>query len=323
MTAGPILITGGTGFIGAEIVRQLLARGEEEIHVLHRRGNFQRLQDVLERVNPIQVDLADGPRLGDVVAETRPRAIYHLGAILTGPGEENPQAATMANAFGTYALLEAARRYEVSQFLFASSVGVYGAGIVEDTITDLTLQRPFTIYGITKVFGEQMGSYYKMKYGLDFRGLRYPSIIGPGVTTPSVVQFTSWVIEESARGNPFAITVTPETAVAVMYYKDAAGAMIRLGAAPVENILTVNYLIDGVKPTPTAGELAEIVRSRIPGARISFEPNPILQPAIDQVARPLDDGPARTEWSWEPVYDQEAIVDDFLAELREHPERYR
>jgi threonine 3-dehydrogenase len=323
MTAGPILITGGTGFIGAEIVRQLLAGGEEQIHVLHRSGNFQRLQDVLERVDPIQVDLADGARLDEVVAATRPQAIYHLGAILTGPGEENPQAATTANAFGTYALLEAARRYEVSQFLFASSVGVYGAGITEKVITDFTLQRPFTIYGITKVFGEQLGNYYKQKYGLDFRGLRYPSIIGPGVTTPSVVQFTSWVIEESAKGNPFTITVTPDTAVAVMYYKDAARAMIQLGQAPVEKILTVNYLVDGSRPTPTAGQLAEIVRSRIPEARISFEPNPILQPAIDQVARPLDDGPARTEWGWEPSYDQEAIVDDFLAEWRDHPERYR
>ncbi len=323
MTTGSILITGGTGFIGAAIVRQLLAAGEEEIHVLHRSGNFQRLQDVLERVNLIQVDLADGARLGDVVASTRPRAIYHLGAVLTGPGEEHPQAATMANAFGTYALLEAARRYDVSQFLFASSVGVYGAGIIEDVITDLTLQRPFTIYGITKVFGEQMGAYYKLKYGLDFRGLRYPSIVGPGVTTPSVVQFTSWVIEECARGNPFAITVTPETAVPVMYYKDAARAMIQLGGAPVEKIATVNYLVDGVKPTPTAGQLAEIVRSRIPQAQISFEPNAILQPVIDQAIRPLDDRGARAEWSWEPAYDQEAIVDDFLAELREHPERYR
>jgi threonine 3-dehydrogenase len=318
-----ILITGGTGFIGAEIVRQLLALDQEEIHVLHRSGNFQRLQDLADRLDFIQVDLADADRLGDVVAATRPHAIYHLGAILTGPGEANPQAATEANAFGTYALLEASRRYGVSQFLFASSIGVYGADIVEDVITDLTLQRPFTIYGITKVFGEQLGSFYKRKYGLDFRGLRYPSIVGPGVKTPSVVQFTSWVIEECAKGNPFAITVTPETAVPVMYYKDAARAMIQLGGAPVEKIETVNYLVDGVKPTPTAGQLAEIVRNRISGAQITFEPEMAFQSVIDQAIRPLDDRRARSEWNWEPAYDQEAIVDDFLAELREHRERYQ
>jgi threonine 3-dehydrogenase len=323
MKAGAILVTGGTGFIGAEIVRQLLARGEQEIHVLHRSGNFQRIQDLLERVDPIQVELADGARLAEIVAAVRPRAIYHLGAILTGPGEADPQAATMANAFGTYALLEAARRHEVCQLLFASSIGVYGADIVGEVITDLTLQRPFTIYGITKVFGEQLGAFYRRKYGLDFRGLRYPSIVGPGVKTPSVVQFTSWVIEECAKGNPFTMSVRPETAVPVMYYKDAARAMIQLGEAPAEGIRTVNYLVDGAKPTPTAGRLAEIVRSRIPGARIGFEPNPILQPAIDQTMRPLDDGRARAEWGWEPAYDEEAMVDDFLAEWRAHPERYR
>jgi nucleoside-diphosphate-sugar epimerase len=300
-----ILITGGTGFIGAEIVRQLLARGEEEIHVLHRSGNFQRLQDLSERLDFIRVDLADAARMGEVVAATRPQVILHLGAVLTGPGEADPQAATAANVFGTYALLEAARLHGVNQFLFASSIGVYGADIEADVITDNTLQRPFTIYGITKVFGEQMGAFYKRKYGLDFRGLRYPSIVGPGVTTPSVVQFTSWV------------------AVPVMYYKDAARAMIQLGEAPVEEIVTVNYVVDGVKPAPAAGRLAEIVRSRIPEAKISFEPNAILQPAIDQAVRPLDDRRARTEWNWEPAYDQESIVDDFLVELRDHRERYQ
>jgi threonine 3-dehydrogenase len=317
-----ILITGGTGFIGAEIVRQLLARGEREIHVLHRSGNFQRLQDVVDRLNLIQVDLADTDRLGEVIEATRPEAIHHLGAILTGPGEEDPQAAIETNAFGTYALLEAARRLGVKQFLFASSIGVYGADISGDVITDLTLQRPFSIYGITKVFGEQLGAFYKRKYGLDFRGLRYPSIVGPGVKTPSVVQFTSWVIEECAKGSPFTITVTPETAVPVMYYKDAARAMIQLGEAPVEEIKTVNYLVDGVRPTPTAGQFAEIVQDRIAGAQISFEPNVIMQSVIDQAIHPLDDRRARDEWNWQPTYDQEAIVDDFLVELKDHQERY-
>jgi threonine 3-dehydrogenase len=223
MTAEAILVTGGTGFIGAEIVRELLARGRRGIHVVHRSGNFQRLQDLMERVHPIQAELADGARLEEIVADVRPQVIYHLGAILTGPGEADPQAATMANAFGTYALLEAARRHQVRQLLFASSIGVYGADIAGDMITDLTLQRPYTIYGITKVFGEQLGAYYRRKYGLDFRGLRYPSLVGPGVKTPSVVQFTSWVIEECAK-EPVHHISPAETAVPVMYYKDAARA---------------------------------------------------------------------------------------------------
>jgi nucleoside-diphosphate-sugar epimerase len=318
-----ILVTGGSGFIGAEVVRQLLGRGEAEIHVLHRSGNFQRLQDVVDRLDFIQTDLSDAGRLGEVVEATRPRVIYHLGAVLTGPGEIDPQSAVEANAFGTYALLEAARRQGVRQFLFASSIGVYGAGIQDDVIADGTVQRPFTIYGITKIFGEQIGAYYRRKYGLDFRGLRYPSIVGPGVRTPSVVQFTSWVIEQCAKGNPFTVAVTPETAVPVMYYKDAARAMIQLGEAPSERIETITYLVDGAKPTPTAGELADIVRSRVPGAEIRFEPDPAFQVLIDQAIRPLDDRPARREWDWRPRYGPEEIVDDFLAELRDHSARHR
>jgi nucleoside-diphosphate-sugar epimerase len=317
-----VLITGGTGFIGAEIARQLVAHGVPEIFVLHRRSNIERLVDIAERLNFVQGDLADVGQMTAVIAERQPEVIYHLGAVLTGPGEANPQAAIQTNVVGMVGLLEAARLHGVRQVLFASSIGSYGADIQEKMLTDVTLQRPFTIYGITKVFGEQLGAYYKRKYGLDFRGLRYPSIVGPGVKTPSIVQFTSWVIEECARGNPFTMTVTPETAVPLMYYKDAAQAMIQLGLAPLENIKTVNYLVDGLKPAPTAGQWADSVRRAIPGAAIDFAPDWELQGILDQLLRPVDDGRARAEWGWQPAYDQAAIVADFLAELRQHPERY-
>ena len=317
-----VLITGGTGFIGAEIARQLVVQGAQNIFILHRRSNFQRLQDIAGQLHFVQADLGDVARITEVVQQIQPEVIYHLGAVLTGPGEANPQAAIQTNVQGMVALLEAARLNEVRQLLFASSIGAYGADIQEKMLTDVTLQRPFTIYGITKVFGEQLGAYYKRKYGLDFRGLRYPSIVGPGVKTPSVVQFTSWVIEECARGNPFTMTVTPETAVPLMYYKDAARAMIQLGQVPLENIQTVNYLVDGLKPAPTASQLADTVRHTIPGAKIDFAPDWELQLILDQLLRPLDDSRARTEWGWLPAYDQAAIVADFLLELQQHPERY-
>jgi threonine 3-dehydrogenase len=318
----PILITGGTGFIGAELVRQLLDQGETGIYVLHRGRHVPRLQDVAPQLHFVQADLADSERITAVIAGIQPRVIYHLGAMLTGPGEADPQAALQSNAFGLVALLEAARRSGIQQFLFASSIGVYGADIQEPTISDATLQRPLTMYGITKLFGELLGRYYRRRYGLDFRGLRYPSIIGPGVKTPSVVQFTSWMIEESAKGNPFTVVVTPTTAVPVLYYKEAAQAMIQLGQAPLERIMTVNYLVDGPKPTPTVGELAELVTKRIPGAAITFAPDPALQALLDQLLRPLDDSRARAEWGWQPAYDLALMVDDFLAELHRHPERY-
>ncbi len=318
------LVTGGTGFIGAEIVRRLLAEDPDaDIHVAYHSGNFQRLADLTERISLHPLDLADTKGIHGLVAAVAPDVIYHFGAVLTGPGEANPQMAIETNAIGTYALLEAARIAGTRQVVFASSIGTYGSGIPTRVIDDATLQRPLTVYGVTKVFGENLGAFYKRRYGLDFRGIRYPSIVGPGVKTPSVVQYTSWVIEESAKGNPFTITVTPEFAVPIMYFKDAARAAITLSRAPLDAIASGTYLVDGHRPSPTAAELADVVRARLPDAEITFEPDPVMQPILDEAIRPLDDSRAREEWGWAPAYDLDAIVADFLEELETNPDRYR
>jgi len=317
------LITGGTGFIGAEIVRQLLTDGTTDtIHVAHRRGRFERIEDLLDDISLHQLDLSEPAAIHELIDTTRPEVIFHFGAVLTGPGEANPQAAVEANAIGTYALLEVARLAGVRQVVFASSIGTYGLDVATAVIDDATIQRPITVYGVTKVFGEHLGAFYHRKYGLDFRGIRYPSIVGPGVTTPSVVQYTSWVIEESVKGNPFTMTVRPDFAVPIMYYKDAAQAAIALTGAPMDSLLTSTYLVDGHRPSPTAAQLADAVRSRLPGARIDIDPDPATQAVLDAAIRPIDDSRARAEWGWAPAYDLDAMVDDFLDEMRTNPQRY-
>ena len=170
-------------------------------------------------------------------------------------------------------------------------------------------------YGATKVFGEHMGLFYRRKYGLDFRGIRYPSVIGPGVTTPGAVQYTSLMIEKAARGEPFTVWVRPETRVPIMHVAEAAAATVRLADAPADAIETVNYLVDGMKPTPSAAEIAEAVRARVQGAEIDFRPDPALEPLIDQIVRPLDDGCARREWGWEPTHSLARIVDEVVTAL--------
>ena len=311
------LVTGGTGFIGAEIVRQLLAEdGNQTIHVAHQRGNFRRIEHLLDRVSLHQLNLSDSTAIQELIDSTRPLLIFHFGAILTGPGEANPQAAVEANAMGTYALLEAARLAEVGEVVFASSIGTYGSDVRTPVIDHETIQRPITVYGVTKVFGEHLGAYYRRKYGLDFRGLRYPSIVGPGVTTASVVQYTSWIMEESARGNRFTVPVRPDFAVPIMYYKDAARAAIVLSRAPAEAIVTSTYLVDGLRPTPTAAQLVDSVRARLPAAQIDFKLDEELQVILDQAIRPIDDSRARIEWAWAPAYDLDTMIDDFLRELR-------
>ncbi len=312
-----VLITGGAGFVGLEVARQLFAEGETDITVFSRNPSARRLGDLADKVTAVAGDVGNFSHVLDVVKASKPRVIYHLGAMLSAPSDADPASAIQTNAMGTFYVLEAARLFEVEQVIFSSSVGTYGHGLDEAPapIDDMTIQRPMFFYGATKAFGEHMGLYYKRKHGLDFRGIRYPSVVGPGVETPGVVQYTSWMIERSAAGEPFTIWVTPETRMPIMYITEAATATIRLAQAPVENIKMVNYLVDGVKPTPSAAELADMVKAKLPSADLSFNPDPNFQTLIDELARPLDDTKAREEWGWQPTHTAERIVDDFLKAL--------
>jgi threonine 3-dehydrogenase len=317
-----ILVTGGTGFIGAEVVRLLLTKGEKDIVAFDISSSTKLLDDIADQVNVVRGDLGNFSHVMSAVKKSRPKAIYHLGGMLSVPSDADPAGAFYANAQGTFNILEAAKLFEVPQVLFSSTIGTYGLDIPEKEINDYSLQRPQLFYGATKVFCEHMGLFYKRKYGLDFRGLRYPSIVGPGVKTPGVVQYTSWIIEESAKGRAFAVYVKPETRCPVMYFKDAALAIVKLAEAPKGNIKMTSYLVAGVKPIATAQQLVEMVKAKIPGAQIDFQPDLQIQPILDKLLLPIDDTLAKQEWGWEAEYNQERMVDDFIKELRIHPKRY-
>ena len=310
------LITGGTGFIGAEIARMLIEGGEGPIHVAQRSSELGRLSDMADHVELHHLDLTNPAEIDAVVDSIRPSRIFHFGAILTGPGEQDPQTLLQANAIGFLHIIEAARRVGTEQFIFASSIGTYGRDLGAGAeIDDLTLQRPTSVYGVTKVLGENLGAYYRQKYGLDFRCLRYPAIVGPGVTTWSLAQYTSWMIERPAQGEPFSVWAEPESVVALLWYQDAARAAVELAAAPSDSIRSINYLVNGPRPTPSAGELADAVRRKIPDAQITFEPNDDSRSLRDIR---LDDRAAREEWGWAPQFDVDAMIDGIIEAQTNH-----
>jgi threonine 3-dehydrogenase len=314
------LITRGTGFIGAEVARALIGRGTTGITLFDVHDSRRRLEDIGDRVTIVKGDVGIFSHVLDAVRSSRAEIIYHLGAMLSVPSEQDPPAAFHANAIGTFHIFEAARLFDVKRVVFASSTATFGFDLPADPIDDLSLQRPQTFYGACKLFGENMGRFYRRKYGIDYRGVRFPSIVGPGVRSPGSVQYTSWVIENAAKGIPFTIWVRPETRVPILYFKDAALAILSLAEAPPERVKMVNYLLSG--PRPTALELVNLVRQRFPAAQINFEVDDEIQLRMDNAMRPLDDRFAREEWGWKPTYGVDAMIDDFLAELSQHPHRY-
>jgi threonine 3-dehydrogenase len=313
-----VLVTGGTGFLGAHVVRFLLEKGERKVIAFDLFPNERNLADVLDKVEIVRGDLGKFSNVLRLVQTHKPESIYHIGAMLAPACDGDPEAGIQANALGTYYILEAARLFCVPQVVFASSISVLSAANPNDqTVNDYSSARPETVYGAAKLFSENLGLFYRRQHGLDYRGLRLPALIGPGTMSHGYAEYFNKVIEESAKGNPYVVYVEPRNRIPVVHIKDAARAFADLRAAPQERIKTVNYIVIGPTPTPSALELVDLVKTKIPGAKIGFKVNENIQKIMDQSSRlPFDDRYARQEWGWRHEYDLDAIVDDFLAQTK-------
>ena len=317
-----ILITGGTGFIGVGLAQKLVERGKEVI-LFDIAPQTERVAELKDRVKIVRGDLKVWPEVMNVVKENNVEDIFHLGAMLSIPSEGNPWGSFQTNVAGMMYVLEAARLFGVKRVVFPSSTASYGLGTGE-VITDETLQRPITMYGISKVYGELLGRFYRRKFNLDFRCLRYCGVIGPGVKTPGVAQYNAWMIENAILGKPFECFVTEDTTVPVIYFKDAIHATLMLYDAPKEQIKTVSYNISEVSPAPTAKELELTIKKFIPEAKITYKPDPLVMEYYrNRSMKVIDDRRAREEWGWKPMYSSlEEIVTDFIQEVRTRPKFY-
>ena len=317
------LVTGGTGFIGASLVDQLLERGDEVL-VLDRLGTAH--WDGASRKPKIIIgDITNMSEVFNVFKNNKIDCVFHLAAMLSLPSEANPWAAFNVNAGGTMNMLEAVRLFDVDRMVMASTTGTYGLDIDEPAITDTTLQRPTTMYGCTKVFGELLGRFYNKKFGTDFRSVRIPSLVGPGIRTRAIGQYNSWMIEEPAQGRPYVCYGPPDRGLPLIYFKDTAAAFAVLADAPKDRIKTINYNIAGVNKSVAPQEIEKSVKRAIPDAIITYDPDPVVLQYFSTLKfDALDDSRARAEWDWQPKFNTiDAIVDDFIKEVREHPERYK
>ena len=317
------LITGGTGFIGSTLAKELLEMSEE-IATFDIKSSSPALEPYGKKWTHFQGNLGNMGEVLSAIQACKPKTIFHLGGMLSIPSEQNPQASFLTNIAGTYNVLEGARLFNVKQVIYASTNGTYGLDLEGLTvIDDRTLQRPITIYGCGKLFGELLGRYYNRRYGIDFRSIRLPAVVGPGSKTKHVSVYNAWAIEKSFFGEPYEIFVTPETAAPILYFKDAARSFLEVSKAPANQIKTINYNLAGIKPMPTAIELKNAILRFIPHAKISFNPDSLAM-AFQKMHQGVrwDETPAVTEWNWKVKYNLESLIEDFIKELKEHPSWY-
>lgn len=284
----------------------------------------QRFQGVADSIKTIPGDLSNFPKVMEAVKESAPQVIFHLGGMLSLPSNADPQSAYATNVAGTYHVLEAARLFQVPKVIFTSTIATYGLDIQKDVIDDFTLQRPLTMYGATKVFGELLGRFYRTKYQIDFRAVRFPAIIGPGAKTAHISIYNAWAVEKAFSNEPYEIFVEPQIRCPILYFKDAARALTLLNSAPPEAIQMICYLIAGIKPMTSAAELEAAIRKHFPKAPLTYKPDPLAMAFHGKnQGLKFEDAVAEKEWGWKPEYSLERTIEDFYAELRKNPGRYQ
>jgi len=221
-------------------------------------------------------------------------------------------------------VLEAARIKKMARVIYGSTIATYSKDIPGDEIDDRTIQRPSSFYGVSKTFGELLGRFYHRKFGLDFRGVRLPSIVGPGAKTAHMSIYNAWAIEYAIKGEPYVLKCDPATRCPVLYFKDAARALVDLAAAEPARIQTRIYNIAGVSPAFSARELVDIIKKRIPGARLTFKPDPVVVELLRELGTlRINDDCAKTEWGLQIGYPLKEMVEDFIGEFEKHRNFYQ
>ena len=309
-----ILITGSTGQIGSELTVELRKKfgGQNVISTGHKRkpaGNAL-VSDPFEFL-----DLNKEEEIAAIVRRYDIDVIYHLAAILSAKGEDDPMMAWNVNTKSLINVLEVARKEKVEKVFWSSSIAVFGPSSPRVKTPQETILNPTTMYGLTKVSGELLCSYYFHKFGLDVRCLRYPGIIssetlpGGGTSDYAVAMFY-----DAIRSGRYTCYVRKDTELPMMYMPDCIEATIRIMTAEEGRVKRHDgYNVAGM--SFSAGELADEISRYIPGFECRYEPDS-RQKIADTWPRSLDDSAALKDWGWKPKFDVHSMTEDMIQKVR-------
>ncbi|MBM3516881.1 MAG: NAD-dependent epimerase/dehydratase family protein [Alphaproteobacteria bacterium] len=307
----PLLVTGAVGQVGTDLTAALRARhgADAVIAVGHRTPPSA----AFRAAGPYEtVDARDRDALDRLIRKHRIDAIYHLVTLLSGAGEQNPDLAWDVNLSTLKHVLDLAVHHKLAQVFWPSSIAVFGPTTPRLNTPQRTILEPTTMYGVTKLAGENLCHYYALRYGLDVRSLRYPGLItyktfSGGGTSDYAVEIFIAAIERKH----YTFFVNAQTAMPMMYMDDAMKATLDLMAAPADHItVRTSYNLGAL--SFTAAELATAVARRVPGFTWDHAPD-FRQAIADSWPDSVDDGQARADWGWAPDYDLPTLVDTMLA----------
>lgn len=307
-----ILVIGANGQIGSVLTRALRnAYGQEnviatDVHLPLDGNNYL----------PFEIlDATDATKMSYLIERYRITQIYHLAAILSAKGEINPLKTWDVNMDCLFNVLEAARTHKLKKVFFPSTIAVFGSNTPRIMTPQDTIRTPETVYGMSKVAGENWCSYYHKRYGIDVRSLRYPGIIGyqsmpGGGTTDYAVD----IYHKAVKGEHFECFLNDNTRLPMLYMDDAIRATIQLMEAPAEKItIRSSYNLSGMSFMPR--EIAAEIQKHIPNFTISYKPD-FRQQIADTWPESIDDSQAKMDWKWKPEFDLEKMTTDMVTHLK-------
>jgi nucleoside-diphosphate-sugar epimerase len=310
-----VLLTGAAGQIGSELTPALRGRyGKDNVLCSDLKENPG--PALLESGPYVALDCLSLPDVRKVVEKHRIDTIYHLAALLSAVAEKRPQDAWNVNMNGLYNILEVARESRCAVFV-PSSIGAFGPETPHDKTPQDTIQRPTTMYGVTKVAGELLCDYYFQRFGMDVRGVRYPGIISNvappgGGTTDYAVQ----IYYDAVKTKRFVCYLKEGTTLDMMYMPDAIGAVINLMEADPRKLKHRNaFNVTAMSFAPE--HLCTEIQKHIPDFSMEYKVDPIRQAIADSWPNSMDCSAAREEWGFAPKYDLAAMTKDMLKVLGE------
>ncbi len=314
-----ILVTGACGQIGSELTMALRKRygNENVVATGHRTEPSPTLRDS----GPFAfIDVTQRGTVEEVVDRYDIDTIYHMAAILSATGEQNPHLAWDVNINGLYNILEITREREMTRVFCPSSIAAFGPETPRDNTPQETVLRPTTMYGVTKVAGELLCDYYFQRFGVDVRGVRYPGIISS--ETPPGGGTTDYAVEifyEAIKHGRYTCFLREDTVLPMMYMPDCIKGTIDLMEADLSRLRHhADFNLAAMSFGPA--ELVTEIKVHIPEFTCEYEPD-FRQEIADSWPRTIDDSAAREEWGWEPAYDLAAMTADMLEKLgRRHEE---
>ncbi len=310
-----ILVIGATGQIGSELTMELRSRyGNHHVVAGYIKGAEP--QGVLKESGPSAIaDVTDADAVAKVVRDYQIDTIYNLAALLSVVAERNPRLAWKIGVDGLWNVLEVAREYHCAVFT-PSSIGSFGLSTPHVMTPQDTIQRPSTIYGVSKVTTELLSDYYYMKYGVDTRSVRYPGIIS--YVTPPGGGTTDYAVDiyyYAVRGEKFVCPIKQGTLMDMIYMPDALHASIMLMEADPAKLVHRNaFNLASMSFAPET--IYASIKKHMPQFEMEYRVDPLKQHIADSWPDCMDDSCARQEWGWQPKYDLEAMTTDMLEKLR-------